>query len=112
MIDEHSDVEVYVPLKVVNGKLKKDGSYLFFSKEMSNGDIVYYAYNSVSHTLGHVDNIMRFLMSCKVVKLAKLTPNQKLGCINALGKTLSQTNDQSSLRHYKNIISKNKHIVL
>jgi hypothetical protein len=42
MIDEHSDVEVYVPLKVVNGKLKKDGSYLFFSKEMGNGDIVYF----------------------------------------------------------------------
>ena len=32
MVDEHSDVEVYVPLKVVNGKLKKDGSFLFFSK--------------------------------------------------------------------------------
>lgn len=112
MIDEHSDVEVYVPLKVVNGKLKKDGSYLFFSKEMGNGDIVYYAYNSVSDTLGHVDNIMRFLMSCKVVKLAKLTPNQKLGCITALGKTLNQNNDQNSLKNYKNIISRSRHIVL
>lgn len=112
MIDEHSDVEVYIPLKVVNGKLKKDSSFLFFSKELDTGDIVYYAYNSKSHILSYIDNIMRFLMSCKVIKLAKLTPNQKLGCINALGKTLSQNNDQSSLRHYKNIISRNKHIVL
>ena len=112
MVDEHSDVEVYVPLKVVNGKLKKDGSFLFFSKEIGNGDMVYYAYNSTSHTLGYIDNIMRFLMSCKVVKLAKLTPNQKLGCITALGKTLNQINDQNSLKNYKNIISRSRHIVL
>ena len=112
MVDEHSDVEVYVPLKVVNGKLKKDGSFLFFSKEISNGDIVYYAYNSTSHTLGYIDNIMRFLMSCKVVKLAKLTPNQKIECITALGKTLNQNNDQNSLKNYKNIISRSRHIVL
>ena len=79
---------------------------------MGNGDIVYYAYNSASRTLGHVDNIMRFLMSCKVVKLAKLTPNQKLGCITALGKTLNQNNNQNSLKNYKNIISKSRHIVL
>ena len=69
---------------------KKDGSFLFFSKEIGNGDMVYYAYNSTSHTLGYIDNIMRFLMSCNVIKLAKLTPNQKLGCITALGKTLNQ----------------------
>ena len=37
MVDEHSDVEVYVPLKVVNGKLKKDSSFLFFSKEIGSG---------------------------------------------------------------------------
>lgn len=112
MIDEHSDVEVYVPLKVANGKLKKDGSYLFFSKDIGNGDIMYYAYNSASHKLDYVDNIMRFLMSCKVIKLAKLTPNQKLGCISALGKTLNQNSDQNSLKNYKCIISRNRHIVL
>ncbi len=109
MVDEYSNIDIYVPVRVINGRAKKDISMLLFSKESGYGGSSYYVYNSVSHKFFRVDNIMRFLISNNISKLAKVSPNKKNGIVIGLGKAIG---DAESAKSYKKMITRNHEFTL
>lgn len=109
MVDEYSNIDVYVPVKVVNGKAKRDVSMLLFSKDIGYGDASYYVYSAISRKFFREDNIMRFLIANKITKLAKVGPTRKNGVITALGKAMV---DPESDKIYRKMISHNHNFTL
>lgn len=102
MVDEYSSIDIYVPVKVVNGRAKRDVSMLLFSKDTGYGDASYYVYNAIKHKFFREDNIMRFLISNKITKLAKVSPTKKNGIVIGLARAI---NDSESVKTYKKMIS-------
>ncbi len=109
MVDEYSNIDVYVPVKVVNGRAKRDVSMLLFSKDTGYGEASYYVYNAISHKFFREDNIMRFLIANKITKLAKINPTKKNGIVVGLGKAIS---DSESAKVYRKMVSLNRNFTL
>lgn len=112
MNDEYSDVNVYVPLVVKNGKLKKDNSFIFLTKELVSGKIIYYVYDGSSCSLKSENNIFRSLMNRNVTKLVKINSSQKIKYLYSIGKSLYHSTDQDSLKNFSKIVTREKGLVL
>lgn len=110
MVDDYSNIDVYIPVKVINGKAKRDISMVLFSKETGYGDSSYYVYSTISRKFFKEDNIMRFLIANRITKLAKMTSLNKKGIlINKVGSTIT---DSESTRAYDKMISRNRNFTL
>ena len=110
MVDDYSNIDVYLPVKVINGKAKRDISMVLFSKDTGYGDASYYVYSTISRKFFKEDNVMRFLIANRITKLAKFTsPNKKGALINNIGKTIT---DSESAKAYDKMISRNRNFSL
>ncbi len=104
MVDEYSNIDIYVPVRVVNGRARRDVSMLLFSKEAGYGGSSYYVYSAITHKFFKEDNIMRFLIANKITKLAKIDPTKKNGIVMGLGKAIG---DAESVKSYRKMVTRN-----
>lgn len=103
MYDELSYIEAYTPVKIEDGRVKRDNKIILFSKDLGFGGTTYYSYDSVNCTFKEVRSIMNYMAKNGITKLGKLNADRKKKYLMMVDRTLR---DVDSVRTFKMMLSK------
>lgn len=103
MYDELSYIEAFTPIKIEDGRVKRDTNIILFSKDLGIGATSYYSYNAVSCTFEEICSIMNYMAKNGITKLGKLNVERKKKYLMMVDRTLRNVD---SVRTFKMMLSK------